>query len=247
MRNPLKRTVWLDVEIYEQRAGGVIRIVDDKVQRRIDNDGSQLYYLKNAKDTLEPQEFENIFIGSNGKQKLKCFSPTKGVYWPIKFIVTRTREFTEAELKQIQVAEKLTAEQETKLLEIKDKKNREEEKLTLMKNNKSKKEKELYQRIFQTYMETVIDTETLNHAIYKIQKNQLRLQTGKGLSPTVILTLVIIVLAVFIIIASWSEYSYFLKPAMDFWNNQAPLILNAVNKVSCQNPTSAGTIPTPVK
>jgi hypothetical protein len=109
-----------------------------------------------------------------------------------------------------------------------------------------KKEKEVYQKIFQTYFETMIDTETLNHAIYKVQKNQLRLQTGKGISPMMLMTVAIIAMAVFIILSMWANYSYDLKPSMDFWNSQAPLILNAVNKVSCPNPTSAGTVPVPV-
>jgi hypothetical protein len=246
MMNPFKRISWLDIEIYELRAGGSIRIVDDKVQRRTADDGSQEYWLKNLKDSLEAQEFEDIFIGSDGKQKLKCFSPTKGVYWPIKLIVTKTRELTEIELKQIQDSGVVTPEDELKLMNIKDEEKREEEKNIIIDINRHKKEKEIYQKIYKAYMETVIDTETLNHAIYKIQKNQLRLQTSKGISPTLILTVALIGLAVFIILASWAEYTYFQKPAMEFWNEQAPKILEASQRVACNSPVQAPVQPVPV-
>jgi len=211
---------WLEMEIFELRAGEMIRIVDDKVQRRKESDGSQYYWLKKEKEELSAQEFEDIFIGSKGQQKLKCFSPTKGVYWPIKFIVKKIRDITEEERK---IIEGTLNEQQKKLVE-----------------------KEIYQKIYETYLETVIDTETINHAIYKMQKNQLRLQTGKGISPTVVLVALIITIAVFIVLSSWAEYSYFIKPAMEFWNSQAPKILEASQRVSCPNPISAPPQPVPV-
>jgi hypothetical protein len=211
---------WLEIEIFELRAGGNIRIVDDKVQRRKESDNSQYYYLKKEKEELSTQEFEDIFVGAKGQQKLKCFSPVKGVYWPIKFFVKKIRNLTDSEKKEI---EAITDPELKKL-----------------------KEKEIYQKIYETYLETVIDTETLNHAIYKMQKNQLRLQTGKGISPTVILVTLIITIAVFIVLASWSEYNYFMKPAMEFWNSQAPIILEASQRVSCPNPIATPPQPVPV-
>jgi len=214
------RGKWIDIEIFELRAGGVIRIINDKVQRRKDDDGSQYYYLRGEKETLEPQEFEDIFVGSKGQQKLKCFSVTKGVYWPIKFVLKQVRD--------------LNVEEKKKIDEEKDLK------------KKKRLEKEIYKKIYDAYLETVVDTETLNHTIYKIQKNHLRLQTKTGLSPTIILTVVIIILAIFIILSSWAEYTYFLKPAMEFWNNQAPKIMEASQRVSCSNPTSATPSPVPV-
>lgn len=190
---------WLDMEIFELRAGGIIRIVKDKVQRRENKDGSQYYYLKNAKDTLEPQEFEDIYVDTKGRQMLKVFSPTKGVYFPINFIFKKTRKFNEEERKKIKNAE--TKEKKKKII------------------------REIYADMYKTEFEARVDTNTLNHFIYKIRKNKLRLQTGGGLSPTMILTIMIVFIAVFIILTSWAEYTYFMKPAMEFWNEQAPKIM----------------------
>jgi len=210
---------WLDMEIFELRAGGIIRIVRDKVQRRKASDESEEYYLKNAKDSLKSQDFEDIYVDTKGRQMLKVFSPTKGVYLPINFLFKKTRKFTEEEQDRI------------------DKAGTDEE--------KKEKIREIYADMYKAQFDTRIDTDTLNHFIYKIRKNKLRLQTGGGLSPTMILTLMVIFIAVAFLIMSWANYNYSWKPAMDFWTEQSPKVLELA-KSSCPSAQNQIQQPVPV-
>lgn len=189
-----------DIEIWSLRAGGGIRISKDKVQRRTKNDGAQYYYIKGTKDELEPQEFKHIFVGSKGEEVLKVFSPTKGVYLPIKFIYKRVRPFNEKEQEYINEA---TSDDE-----------------------KKKRAKETYQKIYKISFESQVDSDSLNHAIYKIQKNALRLQGG-GMDLSTKIALMMVMMIVVFIIISWATYNYFIKPGMDFWSANAKDVLTA--------------------
>jgi len=212
---------WLNMEIFELRAGGIIRIIKDNVQRREEKDGSQCYYMKNAKDTLESQEFEDIYVDVNGRQELKVFSPTKGVYFPINFMFKKIRGFTKEEQNKINNAK--------------------------TEDEKKKITREVYANIYKAQFDIRVDTDTLNHFIYKIRKNKLRLQTGGGLSPTMILTLMVVFMAVAFLIMSWASYNYSFKPQMEFWEKQGPQILEmyknicpAIAQNSIQQPVPVG-------
>lgn len=191
---------WVSVEIWNLRAGGMIRVVYDKVQRRTDKDGSQHYYLKKEKETLEPQEFESIYVGSKGEEILKMFSPTKGVYLPIKFMFNKLRE--------------LTIEEQEKLDSLQSK------------EEKTKYLKKLYGDMYEAYFESKMDADTLNHAVYKIQKNALRLQGG-GMDLATKITLLIVFMIVASVISAWLQYNYFIKPGMEFWDANSGDVLKA--------------------
>jgi len=185
---------WVDIEIWMLRGAGGLKIVKDKVQRRVKKDDSQEYYLKNAKDTLEPQEFESIYSGSKGEDVLKLFSPAKGVYWPIKFVLKTMRPFTEQEQKYISESADDV--------------------------EKKKRIKEIYQKIYKVQFESVVDTATLNHGIYKVQKNALRFQGG-GMDLATKMSILTIIIVIAFILCSWSVYNYFIQPGMTFWNDHS--------------------------
>lgn len=191
---------WGSIEVWSLRAGGGIRVVNDKVQRRKRKDESQYYYIKGTKDELEPQEFKNIFIGAKGEEVLKVFSPTKGVYLPINFIYKKVRHFNDKEKKYIDEA---TNEKE-----------------------KKRRKQEVYKNIYKVSFESQVDTDSLNHAIYKIQKNALRFQGG-GLDLATKITILMVLMVVVFIIISWATYNYFIKPGMDFWSANAKDVVRA--------------------
>ena len=211
---------WVEIEIFQLRGGNTIKIVRDMVQRKVNKDGSQYYQLKKLKDTFEPQEFESIYSGSSGEDILKLFSPTKGVYWPIKFQLKTVRPFTEQEQKFID--------------EGTDEK------------DKEKRKKEIYQKIFKTQFETVVDTNTLNHAIYKVQKNALRFQ-GSGMDLATKMSILTIMLVVAFIIVSWATYNYFINPGMIFWNDHAKEVVEVYRLQHTGTSIPANQEPTPVE
>ena len=241
---------WLDIEIDELRGGNLIRIVRDKVQRRIHKDGSQEYYLKKAKTTFEAQEYEMIYVDSDGNQAMKVFSPAKGVYFPIGFKFKKMRELTSEEKAKID-AIKITPEEQQKLDSIKKKKDKEifQEKINQrIESEQNKLKNKIYREIYDAEFEVEIDTETLNHYIYKVQKNHLRLVAGAGLSPQMILTITILMLAIGFMMMSWANYNYSIKPGMDFWATHAPEVLKLAQTLAnkgCPSPAS-NQIPTPI-
>ena len=196
----IKREKWVDIEVFNLRAGGMIRISRDKVQRRKNSDLSQYYYLQKAKETLEPHEFEDIYVGSTGEEVLKLFCPTKGVYLPIKFMFNKLRDLTVEEQKQIDA---ITDSKEKKI-----------------KLNK------IYEKMYKANFESRMDTDTLNHLIYKVQKNALRLQGG-GMDLATKLSLFIIFMIVCSVIQAWVLYNYFLSPGIDFWNENSADVIKA--------------------
>jgi len=209
---------WVDVELWLLRGASGIKIVRDKVQRRRKSDDSQEYYLKGQKDSLEPQEFESIYSGSKGEDVLKLFSPAKGVYWPIKFVLKTMRPFNDAEQKYI--------------LESKDD------------IEKKKRTKEVYQRIYKVQFESVVDTATLNHGIYKVQKNALRFQGG-GMDLATKMSILTIIIVIAFIMCSWAVYNYFINPGMIFWNDHAKEVVS-VYQAQHGNPAPATQEPVPV-
>lgn len=196
----IRKEKWVNIEIFHLRAGGMIRISNDKVQRRKNKDLSQYYYLQNEKETLEPQEFEDIYVGSKGEEVLKLFSPTKGVYLPIKFMFNKLRDLTVAEQKKI------------------DDEPDEKKKKSIMRN--------IYAEIYKANFESRIDTDTLNHLVYKVQKNALRLQGG-GMDLATKITLLIVFMIIASVIQAWITYNYFLKPGIEFWNENSADVIKA--------------------
>lgn len=218
---------WVDVELWLLRGAGGIKIVRDQVQRRIKKDDSQEYYLKNQKDTLEPQEFESIYSGSKGEDVLKLFSPAKGVYWPINFILKTVRPFTDAERKYIDEATRLTDDENKMILAGKDEKEREKIKQEILKKKFDEKKdriKEIYQKIYKAQFESVVDTATLNHGIYKVQKNALRFQGG-GMDLATKMSILTIIIVIAFILCSWATYNYFIQPGMIFWNDHSKEVI----------------------
>lgn len=191
---------WGNIEIWSLRAGGGIRIVNDKVQRRKKKDESQYYYIKGTKDELEPQDFKNIFIGAKGEEVIKVFSPTKGVYLPINFIYKKVRPFNDEEKKYINEAPTPA--------------------------DKKIRSQEVYKNIYKVSFESQVDTDSLNHAIYKIQKNALRFQGG-GIDLATKISILMVLMIVIFIISSWAVYNYFIKPGMDFWSVSADDVIRA--------------------
>jgi hypothetical protein len=239
---------WLDIEIDELRGGNLIRVIHDKVQRRTEKDGSSEYYLKGAKTTFEAQEFEMIYIDETGSQTLKVFSPAKNIYLPIHLVFAQLRKLTEEEEKQISDI-KINPEEQ---LAIENAKGRAKQDLKALAEQRVEAEKlavknKLYRDIYNAEYQVDVDTETLNHAIYKLQKNHLRLTAGAGISPTMILTMTIIFIAVAFMMMGWAQYNYFLKPSMEFWNEQAPKILQLAQTCPGASQVAAAVTLPPVK
>jgi hypothetical protein len=211
---------WVDVELWLLRGAGGIKIVRDKVQRRTKNDDSQEYYLKGQKDSLEPQEFESIYLGSKGEDVLKLFSPAKGVYWPIKFVLRTMRPFSEAEQKYIS--------------ESKDD------------VEKKKKTKEIYQKIYKAQFESVVDTATLNHGIYKVQKNALRFQGG-GMDLATKMSILTIIVVIAFIMCCWATYNYFIMPGQIFWNDHSKEVVDVyrIQHTGTSAPATQEPVPIP--
>ncbi len=219
---------WADIEIWSLRAGEGIRVSKDKVQRRKYKDGAQYYYIKGTKDELEPQEFKNIYVGTKGEEVLKVFSPTKGVYLPIKFIYKKMRAFNDKEIKYINDVD-YTDEEKKQLKEAKDEKEKKKLKQkfdTRIEREKKRRTKETYKKIYKLSFESQLDSDTLNHAIYKIQKNALRFHGG-GMDMATKLTILMVMIVVVFIIMSWATYNYFIKPGMDFWNANSKDVITA--------------------
>lgn len=213
---------WLDIEIAELRGGDIIRIVRDKVQRRNEKDGSSEYYLKDLKTSFEAQDYELIFIDTAGNQTLKVFSPAKGVYLPMRLAFTKMRELTPEEKKELEEI-KISDEDQAKIDQASGKA---KEALELMANQKAEYERakarnKIYKKIYDAEYRISVDTETMNHGVYKLQKNHLRLVAGQGMSPTTILTMTIIILAVGYLIIGWANYKYNIEPGMAFWDTHA--------------------------
>jgi len=239
---------WLDIEIEELRGGNLIRVVRDKVQRRISKDGSQEYYLKNGKATFEAQEYEMIYIDELGRQTLKVFSPAKGVYFPIMFKFKKMRELTDTEQAKID-AIKITPEEQLAIDSIKNEKERkekQEEADARFEKEKNKIKNKFYKDIYEAEYEVEIDTETLNHYIYKTQKNHLRLTAGAGLSPQMLLTITIIFMAVGYMMMMWANYNYNYKPTMDFWTANSPQVLELAKTLANKGCPSAPSVQEPV-
>lgn len=211
---------WVDVELWLLRGASGIKIVKDQVQRRKKNDGSQEYYLKGQKDTLEPQEFDSIYSGSKGEDVLKLFSPAKGVYWPIKFVLKTMRPFNDAEQKYI-ADSKDDAE-------------------------KKKREREVYQKIYKVQFESVVDTATLNHGIYKVQKNALRFQGG-GMDIATKMSILTIIIVIAFILCAWAVYNYFVNPGMIFWNDHSKEVLEVyrLQHTGTSTPETQEPVPVP--
>jgi hypothetical protein len=210
---------WVDIEIFQLRGGNTIKVVKDKIQRKINKDDSQYYQFKKSKDTMEPQEFENIYTGSKGEDVLKLFSPTKGVYWPIKFVLKTVRPFSDAEQKYIS-----------------------ESKDDIEKKNRIK---EIYQKIYKAQFESVVDTATLNHGIYKIQKNALRFQGG-GMDIATKMSILTIIIVIAFILCSWSVYNFFIQPGMIFWNDHSKEVVEVYRLQYTGTSTPAIQEPVPV-
>ena len=224
----IRQEKWLDMEIFNLRAGGFIKIERDKVQRRKNQDLSQYYYLQNAKETLEPQEFEDIYVGAKGEEVLKVFSPTKGVYLPIKFMFNKVRDLTKEEQKQMDDL-KITVQEQQELDKETDKNKKKVLQAIVDKRIKTDKKvllKKFYGEMYQTYFESKIDTDTLNHLVYKVQKNALRLQGG-GMDLATKITLLIVFMIVASLVQAWVLYNYFLEPGIAFWNTESANVIKA--------------------
>lgn len=234
---------WMDIEIEELRGGNLIREVKDKVQRKINKDGSHEYYLKKAKVFFEAQEYEMIYVNADGSQALKVFSPAKGVYFPITLKFKKIRELTDKEQEQIDII-KITPEEQQKLDSTKKKKDKEifqEQINQRIEKEKNKLKNKIYREIYDAEFEVEIDTETLNHYIYKVQKNVLRLTAGAGLSPQMLLTITIIFMAVGYMMMMWANYNYNYKPTMDFWTANSPQVIELAKTLAnkgCPSPSS---------
>jgi len=239
---------WVDIELWLMRGAGKIKVVRDKVQRRIKKDGSQVYYLKKQKDELEPQDFENIYVGSAGEDILKLFSPTKGVYWPINFVLKTIRPFTAEEKKYIEDADELTDDENKMVLAGKDEKERANIKIEILskkKDARKKRIKEIYQKIYKAQFESTVDSATLNHGVYKIQKNALRFQGG-GMDLATKLSILTILIVVAFILCSWAVYNYFIAPGQIFWNDHADEVLEVYRLQHTGTSTPPVQTPTPV-
>lgn len=73
----------VDVEIFEQRANGIV-VLNDRA-RRIREGSVEKYHLLRSNEMISPPKFEKLILDSRGSNKLKLFLPQTGQYQPIKF------------------------------------------------------------------------------------------------------------------------------------------------------------------
>lgn len=249
MKVPFRKGAFpIIVQIWELRAGNVIRIHMTRATRKRNPDSSEHYEMENGK-TIEAQEFSDIFIGTKGQQILMVFSPRPNVFLPIKFLwrIVGKDELTteeEAELNQIV---SFTPEETQILNMITDPKSREKEKnkqLQIKEKEKEKLYKKILKKKFDVEIATQIDSDTINHLVYKLQKNKLRL-TPKGLSPTVVVAILVVFCAIAILVILWGSYNYWLAPQLEFLKTTQDQLLQLYGMAqSGSAPVPAGPTPT---